>query len=142
MTDDLPDYYFRIRENGALVFHVSTDNRQRRLELEQIATVNVNNGQIRAQGDRELTEADHAAIADWLARRGEELARRVVDDIRRTVDHLNLTTQWAQSRATDEELELVTDPLLLAMHDLRGTLVRRKAERVTREDRDQRRDRT
>lgn len=134
MTDDLPDHYFRIRENGALVFRVSTDNRQRRLEFEQIATVNVNNGQVRAQGDRDLTEADHAAIADWLEERRGELARRTLDDIRRTVDHLNLTTQWAQSRATDEELEAVTDPLLLAMHDLRGMLVRRKAERVTKED--------
>ncbi len=134
MTDDLPDHYFRIRENGALVFRVSTDNRQRRLEFEQIATVNVNNGQVRAQGDRDLTEADHAAIADWLEARRGELARRTLDDIRRTVDHLNLTTQWAQSRATDEELEAVTDPLLLAMHDLRGMLVRRKAERVTKED--------
>lgn len=133
MTDDLPEYYFRIRENGALVFRVGTDNRQRRLEFEQIATVNVNNGQIRAQGDRELTEADHAAIADWLARRHEELARRTLDDIRRTVDHLNLTTQWAQSRATDDELDSVTDPLLLAMHDLRSILVRRKAERVTKD---------
>lgn len=134
MTDDLPDHYFRIRENGALVFRVSTDNRQRRLEFEQIATVNVNNGQVRAQGDRDLTEADHAAIADWLEALRGELARRTLDDIRRTVDHLNLTTQWAQSRATDEELEAVTDPLLLAMHDLRGMLVRRKAERVTKED--------
>ncbi len=53
-----------------------------------------------------------------------------MDDILRTVDHLNLTTQWAQSRATDEQLEAVTDSLLLAMHDLRTMLVRRKAERL------------
>jgi len=57
------------------------------------------------------------------------LKRREMDDIRRTIDHLNLTAQWAQSRATPEELEEITDDLLLAMHDLRSVLVRRKAER-------------
>ena len=62
------------------------------------------------------------------------LAGRDVDDILRTVDHLNLTTQWAQSRATNEQLETVTDALLLAMHDLRGVLVRRKAERLMGQD--------
>ena len=34
---DLPEYYFRIRENGAAVFRVDTENRQRRIEMEQIA---------------------------------------------------------------------------------------------------------
>lgn len=62
------------------------------------------------------------------------LADRDVDDIMRTVDHLNLTTQWAQSRASEEQLETVTDALLLAMHDLRGVLVRRKAERLMKGD--------
>jgi len=58
------------------------------------------------------------------------LAQRDIDDILRTVDHLNLTTHWAQSRATDAQLEAVTDALLLAMHDLRSLLVRKKAERL------------
>ena len=52
--------------------------------------------------------------------------------ILRTVDHLNLTAQWAQSRATDEQLDAVTDLLLLTMHDLRTVLVRRKADRLMR----------
>ena len=30
MAGDLPDYYFRIRENGAVLFKVDTENRQRR----------------------------------------------------------------------------------------------------------------
>jgi hypothetical protein len=131
MSGDLPDYYFRIRENGAAVFRVDAENRQRRIEMEQIAVANVKNGDIRPHGDRKLTDADIAAIRDWIAERTDLLARRDVDDILRTVDHLNLTTQWAQSRATDEQLETVTDALLLAMHDLRTMLVRRKAERLS-----------
>lgn len=130
MSADLPEYYFRIRENGAAVFRVDAENRNRRIEMDQIAVANVKNGEIRPHGDRHLTEADVAAIRDWLTARQDLLARREVDDILRTVDHLNLTTQWAQSRATDDQLEAVTDALLLAMHDLRSMLVRRKAERL------------
>ncbi|MCC7319420.1 MAG: hypothetical protein IT542_00420 [Rubellimicrobium sp.] len=130
MPGDLPDYYFRTRENGATVFRVDTANRQRRIDMEQIATVNVNNGQIRAQGERTLSPADTAAIRAWLERRAAVLARRTLDDIHRAIDHLNLTAQWAQSRASDADLEEVTDPLLMAMHDLRSVLVRRKADRL------------
>ena len=134
MTADLPDYYFRVRENGAVVFRLGTENRQRRIELDEIATVNVKNGNIKPHGEVELTAADRAAIGEWLAARQAQLAAREVDDILRTVDHLNLTTQWAQARATDAQLEAVTDALLLAMHDLRSMLVRRKADRLAKGD--------
>lgn len=132
MAGDLPDFYFRIRENGAVVFRVDTENRQRRIELEEIATVNVKNGNVKSHGDRKLSAAEQEVIAGWLADRQALLAARDVDDILRAVDHMNLTTQWAQSRATDDQLEAVTDALLLAMHDLRTVLVRKKADRLMR----------
>ena len=130
MPGDLPDLYFRVRENGAVVYRVDAENRQRRIEMDQIATVNTRNGDIRAHGDRKLPPEDMAAIRDWLERRQALLAMREVDDILRAVDHLNLTAQWVQHRASGEHLDAVTDALLLAMHDLRGVLVRRKAERL------------
>lgn len=130
MSTELPEYYFRVRENGAFVFRVDTENRQRRIEMDQIAVVNIKNGEIKPHGDRTLTEADLAQIKAWMAERSALLAYRDIDDIRRTVDHLNLTAHWAQSRATDEQLEAVTDALLLAMHDLRSVLVRKKADRL------------
>ncbi|MBZ4023858.1 hypothetical protein CKO11_15505 [Rhodobacter sp. TJ_12] len=130
MAGDLPEYYFRIRENGAAVFRVDTENRQRRIEMDQIAVVNIKNGEIKPQGERKLSADDLRAIEDWMTRRIAQLAQRDVDDILRTVDHLNLTTQWVQSKATDAQLEEVTDALLLAMHDLRSVLVRKKAERI------------
>lgn len=129
---ELPPYYFRVRENGAAVFRVDAENRQRRIEMEQVAHVNVRNGHVRAHGDRALSDEDQGAIRDWLGRRQAMLARREVDDVHRTVDHLNLTAHWAQGQASDAALEEVTDALLMAMHDLRGVLVRRKAERVAR----------
>ncbi|MDZ4093740.1 MAG: hypothetical protein U1D35_02375 [Paracoccaceae bacterium] len=130
MAGDLPDHYFRIRENGAAVFRVDTENRQRRIEMEEIAIVNVRNGNIKPHGEAELSPTDLQAIKAWLAARVEMLARREIDDIHRAVDHMNLTTQWVQSRASDADLEDVTDTLLLAMHDLRTVLVRKKAERL------------
>ena len=128
MPGDLPDYFFRVRENGAAVFRVDAENRQRRIEMDQIATVNVRNGEIRPHGERKLSPEDLSAVRDWLEQRQTLVAAREVDDILRTVDHLNQTAHWANTRATGDQLEAVTDALLLAMHDLRGVLVRRKAE--------------
>ncbi len=130
MGSELPDYYFRIRENGAAVFRVDTENRQRRIEMDQIAVVNVKNGEVKPQGDRALTQPDLDAIQIWMADRIALLAQRDIDDIHRAVDYLNITTQWVQSKATDDQLENVTDALLLAMHDLRTVLVRKKADRL------------
>lgn len=134
MASDLPEYYFRIRENGAAVFKVDTENRQRRIEMEEIAIANVKNGNIKPHGDYKLTPDDTAVIQSWITRRVAVLAQRDVDDIHRAVDHLNLVTQWAQSKATDAQLEEVTDAMLMAMHDLRSVLVRKKAERLMKED--------
>lgn len=134
MAGDLPDYYFRVRENGAFVFRVDTENRQRRIDLEQIAVVNIRNGQIKPHGDRELTPEDLREIEEWMEDRNALLAERDIDDIHRAVDYLNHTTHWVQSRATDEQLDHVTDSLLLAMHDLRSVLVRKKADRMLKDE--------
>ncbi|WP_419739980.1 hypothetical protein [Ruegeria sp.] len=130
MTAELPEYYFRIRENGAVVFRIDTENRQQRIEMDQIAVINIRNGEVKPHGQRTLTEADKAEIARWMDARKDLLAQRDIDDIHRAVDYLNLTTQWAQSKASEEQLEEVTDRLLMAMHDLRSVLVRKKADRL------------
>jgi len=136
MTGALPDYYFRVRDNGAFVFRVDTENRQRRIDMDQIAVVNIKNGDIKVHGDRTLSDQDKAAITDWMAERRQLLATRDMDDIHRTVDHLNLTAHWANSKAEDDQLEEITDRILLAMHDLRSVLVRKKADRLTKARKD------
>jgi hypothetical protein len=113
-----------------VVFRIDTENRQRRIEMDQIAVVNIKNGEIKPHGDRKLSDEDFQTIKTWMENRTALLAQRDIDDIHRAVDYLNLTTQWAQSRATSEQLEDVTDALLLAMHDLRTVLVRKKADRI------------
>lgn len=129
---DLPALYFRIRDNGATVFRVDTENRQRRIEMEEIATVNVRNGNVKPHGERVPTAEEMAEIRAWMEARIDMLARRDIDDIHRAIDHMNLTTHWAQTRATDDMLDELTDVLLLAMHDLRSVLVKKKAERLLR----------
>lgn len=129
MTMTMPELFFRTRENGALVFRVDTQNRQNRMELDQIAAINIKNGEIKPHTGREITEDEERAIQDWITERNELLAQRDLDDIERSIDHLNRTTHWAQSRATEEQLEQITDRLLLTMHDLRSVLVRKKTDR-------------
>ncbi len=130
MATELPEYFFRIRENGAFVFRVDTENRQRRIEMDQIAVLNVKNGEIKPHGGRDLSDGDMAAISDWMAARQDVLAARDLDTIQRTIEQLNLTAHWANSRATTEQLEEITDDLFLAMHDLRSVLVRKKSDRL------------
>ena len=130
MSGELPNYYFRVRENGAAVFPVDTENRQRRIEMDQIAIINMRNGEIKPHGERRLSEDDLERIHEWMEERAAILANRDMDDIHRAVDYLNLTTQWVQSKASADQLDSVTDALLLAMHDLRSTLVRKKADRL------------
>lgn len=131
MSSALPEYYFRVRENGALVFRLDTENRNRRIEMDQIAVVHLRREEIKPHGSRELTDDDLAAIRAWMAERASLVAHREVDDILRTVDHLNHTAQWIQTRASDEQIDAVTDALLMAMHDLRHVLVRKKADRLS-----------
>lgn len=128
--NELPEYFFRVRENGAVAFRVDTENRQRRIEMEQIAIINTNRGDFKAHGSYELTGKDSTAIQNWLDDRMKMLAQRQIDDIHRAIDHMNMTAQWVQSKASDDDLDQVTEGLLLAMHDLRSALVRKKADRV------------
>ncbi|MBF9030161.1 hypothetical protein HKCCE3408_07125 [Rhodobacterales bacterium HKCCE3408] len=126
---ELPDYYFRIRENGAAVFRVEAETRHKRLEMTEIAAVNIRNGNVKAHGQHELSAEDEAAIARWMADRTAELAARDAATPEACIEALNLTAHWVQSKATDGDLDACTDRLLLAMHDLRSVLVRKKAGR-------------
>lgn len=73
---------------------------------------------------------DLERIHKWMEERAAVLANSDMDDIHRAVDYLNLTTQRVQSKASADQLGSATDALLLAMHDLRSTLVRKKADRL------------
>ncbi len=126
---ELPRLYFRPRENGAAVFRVETATRDGRLELRQIAVVNARSGEVKPQGGP-LEPEDAAAVEAWLVERRADLAARGLGDARDCVERIGRVAHWAQSQASPAELEAMTDALMLAMHDLRGVLLRRKAERI------------
>ena len=52
LTASLPGLYFRVHENGAVVFCLDPETRRGRIEMQQIAVVNVPRGEIRRQVDR------------------------------------------------------------------------------------------
>lgn len=132
MNDQLPELYFRLRETGAFVFRIDTENRQGRLDLEQIAVINIRNGEIKPHGQRVITPAERAGMERWILERRQVIAARTRDDIARTIERINLAAHWAQSQATDAEIEAVSAELLLAIHDLRSVIVGRKSDMVTR----------
>lgn len=122
--------FFRVRENGAAVYRVDAENRQRRLDTQQIAVVNIRNGDVKPQGDQIPTAAERNEIDAWVIERRKVIEERRIDDLLRTTDNLNLTAQWVQTKATDEQIDRFADDLLMAMHDLRSVIVRRKADGI------------
>ncbi len=124
---DLPRHYFRLREPGALVFRVNGAALRERLEMEPVALVNLRTGEVRPQGGQVLNPEDEAAIAAWVLGQQAGAEARGIEDIRRTVEALNHAAHWVQTRASAAQIDEVSQALLMAMHDLRSTLVRRRA---------------
>ncbi|MCH2248749.1 MAG: hypothetical protein MK042_03015 [Cognatishimia sp.] len=133
MISVLPEHYFRLRDNGATVFRMVDDARNGRLDMTQIATVNLRSGEYKAAGDKTLSEADQEAIKAWIADRQESLPWRRLERAMQVIEDINQTAHWVQTEASDKDLEGVTDALFLAMHDLRQVLVRKTADRVRKE---------
>lgn len=124
----MSELYFRVRDNGAQVFRIMEDPREARTRLEPLAVLNLRTGDLRLQGGREPTGAEQAEIDAWTKARRETLAEREVDDIRRTVEAIQTAAGWVQSKAEDDAFRMVADDLLMAAHDLRQAIVRKKAD--------------
>ena len=134
MIDKPDSLYFRIKDNGAAVFRVDVENQHKRLDVSQIAVINITKGEFRGQGDEPPTPEEEERIKAWISARQTALAERQIDDINRSIDHLNLTTQWVQSKATDQEIDQFAERMLMAMHDLRSVLVRKITDRIKRKE--------
>ncbi len=130
----LPELHFRTRDNGAAVFRVETENRQRRLELKPLAVINIRSGEIKPHGQQQPTPDETAQMEAWIAVRRTVLSDRDRDDIERLIDRINGAAQWAQSRADADDIAAYSDRLLMAMHDLRATLVKRQLDALERKD--------
>lgn len=118
-----PSLYFRRRENGAAVYRI-LDNKNQRLDMQQVAVVKPD-GEIKQHGNHELTTEETGEIIAWHTMRMEAQPSREAEQVDRLVGDLNAMAQWTQASATDAQVREGVEPLLLAMHDLRATLVRR-----------------
>ncbi|MEL6677109.1 MAG: hypothetical protein AAFQ51_00305 [Pseudomonadota bacterium] len=130
----LDGLYFRTKDNGAAVYRIDTENRHRRLDMIQIAVVTVRNGEIKPHGQQVPTEAERAEMLAWIEARRALLARREREDIDLLIEALHKGAQWAQAKASDEDIRAKSPALFMAMHDLRDTLVRRNGDLLKGDD--------
>lgn len=119
--------YYRIRKQGAVVFRMEVSNRQRRVELNQIAIIN-GKGEIRPHNRRTPSDAEIVEIAAWWADWEHRKAQGDLTDTEDFMATLNQFTQWVEKEASQAEINAASDPLLLALLDLRQTIVRRLSE--------------
>lgn len=127
MTENL---YFRIKDNGATVFRVEDENRQRRMDFQPIAEANTRNGDIKPRKDSNLTDAERADIEAWIEARREALVARERTDAQLTLERINAAANWFSSKPDIATAEAMADDMLLALHDLRSAIVRFKSKNM------------
>lgn len=120
---ELPNLYFRRKGAGAVVYRTDT-GQQSRLDMQQIAILKPN-GEVKPHGKHMPTATELDEITNWHAARVSGQSQRDAANLDNLVTDMNATAQWVQSDATDGQIQDVTEPLLMAIHDLRSTLVRR-----------------
>ncbi|PYE83920.1 hypothetical protein [Pseudoroseicyclus aestuarii] len=130
MAADLPELYFRLHPGGATVFRVAPDGAQRRLDLLPLAEVTLPGAAIRPLGAADLGAQDRLAIRAWIEARAEATPGPGGAPRQSAVTAINHAAHWAETKATDTDLEAASEELLLAMHDLRAVLLRKKTERL------------
>lgn len=123
---DRPSLYFRRKDKGAAVYRITSGDHAR-LDLQQIAILK-QNGEVKPTGKQEPTEAEFTEIASWNADRKSEQKIRDTARVDQLISDINAVAQWVQANANDKQVSTSAQPLLMAMHDLRSTLVRRMSE--------------
>lgn len=124
---DRPTLYFRRKDNGAAVYRIATGEHAR-LDLQQIAVLK-QNGEVKPSGKQTPTGAELSEIAEWHDARKSEQKTRDAARVDRLIGDMNAVAQWVQANANDKQIAQSAQPILMAMHDLRTTLVRRMAGR-------------
>ena len=128
MSDNL---YFRIKDNGATVFRVESESRQRRMDFQPIAEANTRNGDIKPRKDVTLSDEERAHIETWIATRREVLTARELSEAQATLERINAAANWFSGKPDLAAAEAMADDYLLALHDLRSTIVRFKSRNLS-----------
>ncbi len=125
MSDNL---FFRIKDNGATVFRVENEARQRRMDFQPIAEANTRNGDIKPRKDAGITDDERETIEAWIATRRSVLLAREASDAQMTLERINAAAGWYSSKPDPATADAIADEMLLALHDLRSAIVRFKSK--------------
>lgn len=122
--------YCRLHKKGALVFRVETTSRRQEVEFVRIAEISPD-GEVAPHKHHPATVEEMAEAAawwrDWSARREESRLEKTEQVIAR----LNGYAGWLTRKATDDEVARLSEPLLMAMLDLREEVLRRVSKMET-----------
>lgn len=124
---DLPSLYFRRKDKGAAVFRTAQDTGAR-LNMQRIAVLKPN-GDVKPFGKQTLTAAALTKIAAWHTDQSSIQTARDTARIDNLITEMNAAAQWLQSSASNKQVADNAPTILMAMHDLRTTLVRKMSEK-------------
>ena len=125
--------YYRHRKKGAQVFRMEVANRQRRIELNQIASI-TQQGEIVPHKRRPATDAELYEISEWWQAWQNRRDAGELNQTETFMADLNAFTNWIAKDAPDDQVEALSDDLLMALLDLRQTVVRRLSNIETDEE--------
>ena len=106
---------------------MEVSNRQRRIELNQIATIH-RTGEVYPHKSRTPSEAEISEMRRWWE---DWQARREKGELCRTEQFMEQVaefTNWMTKDAPQEEVDRLSDDLLMSLLDLRQTVVRRLSQ--------------
>jgi len=121
-----PTLYFRRKDNGAAVYRIAPGDHAR-LDLQHIAVLK-QNGEVKPAGKQTPTEMELTEIAAWHDTRKAKQESRDAARVDQLVGDMNAVAQWVQANANDTQIAQSSQSILMAMHDLRSTLVRRLSD--------------
>ena len=119
--------YYRHRENGVTVFRMEVANRQRRIELNQVATI-TRHGEIVPHKRRTPTPEELTEVQQWWDNWQVRRDAGDLDEAEEFITELNLFADWAARKADAAQIDKQSDALLTALLDLRQVIVRRLSE--------------
>lgn len=118
-----------MRPNGATVFRIAENADRRRISLDQIAVVNLRTGNVRCNETDPPKDRELRAISDWISDRQAQTARDRYRGVLDLCDRLGETAHWLQTEASQEDLDRLEPLLLVALHDVRRTLMKARNRR-------------
>lgn len=120
--------YFRIKDNGATVFRIEENTRERRTEMVALAEANARNGQVRLRAGVELSDAEKGEIETWIAARRATLAGREARVPEDAIEAMNAAAHWISGQPDSAIADAATEDMLLAIMDLRAAIVRYRSK--------------